>query len=99
MIVENIKNLTKLSLSGCSSLTDDVVIIITTWCPRLEKLELAGNNKMEMANLNNLFKLKMLWKLNIKNSKVKFDNCVQLIKYFPLKILILEGKSFLNVVK
>ena len=64
---------------------------ISVHCLKLDKLELAGNNKMQMKNLGNLLKLKYLTKLNIKYSKIIGDHLIQLCKYANLNHLNLEG--------
>jgi len=95
-ILQNLQNLTKLSLSGCSALTDATIETIASYCPKLDKLELAANSKMGMSNLFQIVSLKHLIKLNLRASKVTADHLMQILRSTMLSSLNVESCNELN---
>lgn len=95
MILTSCKNITDLSFSGSSGLTEQTLVAISQNTHKLVSLGLAENERIDMRKLYHLCNLKNLRRLNISESSVENDNLISIAKELPLEELELNGKPSL----
>lgn len=100
-ILKNCKNLKSLNISGCHSLTDKIFDDISFLSKRLEIIELAELNQLDMHNFYKMNELFLIKKINISHTTINNESLRRFLVQQPknlqnLEFFNLDGCSFLD---